>query len=65
MKAATKIQKVYRGWIHRRNTKRQLIQMLKEDGLEELMLSQPEYRMFKAGCTIAKAATRFARELKR
>ena len=65
MKAATKIQKVYRGWIHRRKTKRQLIQMLKEEGLEELMLSQPEYRLFKAGCVIAKAAGRFAKQIRR
>jgi IQ calmodulin-binding motif len=39
VKAAIKIQKVYRGWIYRLHIKRELQALLKEQGLEELLLN--------------------------
>jgi IQ calmodulin-binding motif len=39
VKAVTKIQKVYRGWIYRLKIKRELQAMLREEGMEELLLT--------------------------
>lgn len=65
VKAALKIQKVWRGYLYRLKIKRELHQLLKDQGMEELLLSQPQFRRFKASIVIGKAGCRFARKIRR
>lgn len=50
--------------MYRLKVKRELQTMLKEQGLEELLLTQPEYRKFKAIGLITNAVAKFTKKVR-
>ena len=62
--AAITIQRYWRGCFHRIKTRRELKEMLKDIGEEELLLTQPEYRRKKAIGVVIRAMGRFAHKMR-
>eukprot|EP00347_Sterkiella_histriomuscorum_P020497 403337573 len=59
--AAIKIQKVVRGWLYRKKIKRELKALLKQSGIDYLLMSQEEYRHYRAVILIEKAIHKWIR----
>ncbi|CDW83920.1 leucine-rich repeat and iq domain-containing protein 3 [Stylonychia lemnae] len=54
--AAIRIQKVARGWLYRRKIKKELQMLLKQNDMDYLLMSQDQYRQYRAVIKIEKAA---------
>jgi hypothetical protein len=64
VRAVIKIQAYIRGWIYRRRVKNELRLMLKDQGMEELLFTQPEYRRFKANRLLVRAVRILVKNLR-
>ena len=65
IRAAVRVQKIFRGWLCRTRARRELNKFLREQNQEELLLSQPQYRLFRANKLLAEAMRRFAAKFRR
>lgn len=65
VRAALKIQRVYRGWAQRKINKALLMQFLKETGQVELLYTQEQYRRYKANRMLLRVVQKFIAKSRR